>query len=160
MPIRENFPKEPINPYGATKLFFEQVLSAYSTAHGLRYVALRYFNAAGAHASGLAGEIHSPETHLIPLLIMYGNAAIFEARGIKVPKKRGAKKNGVYVAGKQSLDEEALLRIALDNQQDKLQGLILKVRELNKMRGTYVETSIPRTAFLLLQSYRHRHGQA
>lgn len=49
--------------------FFEQVLSAYSTAHGLRYVALRYFNAAGAHASGLAGEIHSPDTHLIPLLI-------------------------------------------------------------------------------------------
>ena len=70
--------------------------------------------------------------------------AIFEARGIKIPKKRGAKKNGVYVAGKQSLDEEALLRIALDNQQDKLPGLILKVRELNKMRGTYVDTKLYR----------------
>jgi UDP-arabinose 4-epimerase len=69
LPIRETFTKEPINPYGATKLFFESVLSAYSISHGLRYVALRYFNAAGAHASGLAGEVHEPETHLIPLLI-------------------------------------------------------------------------------------------
>ncbi|MGO9940396.1 MAG: UDP-glucose 4-epimerase GalE, partial [Terracidiphilus sp.] len=69
LPINESFPKEPINPYGATKLFFERVLSAYSVAHGLRYVALRYFNAAGAHASGLVGEMHDPETHLIPLML-------------------------------------------------------------------------------------------
>ena len=69
LPITESSPKEPINPYGATKLFFERVLSAYSAAHGLRYVALRYFNAAGAHANGLIGEIHDPETHLIPLLL-------------------------------------------------------------------------------------------
>ena len=68
--------------------------------------------------------------------------SIFEARGIKIPKKRGTTKNGVYTAGKQSLDEEALLRIALDNTQDKLPGLILKVRELNKMRGTYVDTKL------------------
>ena len=68
--------------------------------------------------------------------------SIFEARGIKIPKKRSSKKNGVYVAGKQSLDEEALLRITLDNQQDKLPGLILKIRELNKMRGTYVDTKL------------------
>ena len=69
LPITEDMPKEPINPYGATKLFFERVLSAYSAAHGLRYVALRYFNAAGAHASGGIGEVHDPETHLIPLLL-------------------------------------------------------------------------------------------
>jgi UDP-glucose 4-epimerase len=69
LPICESSPKEPINPYGATKLFFEQILSAYSSSHGLRYVALRYFNAAGAHQSGLVGEIHIPETHLIPLAI-------------------------------------------------------------------------------------------
>lgn len=69
LPISESLPKEPINPYGETKLFFERVLSAYSVAHGLRYVALRYFNAAGAHASGLVGEIHDPETHLIPLML-------------------------------------------------------------------------------------------
>jgi UDP-glucose-4-epimerase GalE len=69
LPITENLPKEPINPYGATKLFFERVLSAYSVSHGLRYVALRYFNAAGAHANGLIGEVHDPETHLIPLAL-------------------------------------------------------------------------------------------
>ena len=69
LPIVESLPKEPINPYGATKLFFERVLSAYSISHGLRYVALRYFNAAGAHSSGLGGESHNPETHLIPLAL-------------------------------------------------------------------------------------------
>jgi UDP-glucose-4-epimerase GalE len=69
LPITENLPMEPINPYGATKLFFEHVLSAYSVSHGLGYAALRYFNAAGAHSSGLVGEIHDPETHLIPLAL-------------------------------------------------------------------------------------------
>jgi UDP-glucose-4-epimerase GalE len=69
VPIVESSPKEPINPYGATKLFLERVLSAYSHAHDLRYVALRYFNAAGAHTSGEIGEIHNPETHLIPLAL-------------------------------------------------------------------------------------------
>ena len=68
LPITEDSPKDPINPYGATKLFFEHVLSAYSASHGLRYAALRYFNAAGAHANGFIGEIHDPETHLIPLV--------------------------------------------------------------------------------------------
>lgn len=69
LPIVEDSAKEPINPYGATKLFLERALSAYSAAHGLRYVALRYFNAAGAHADGSIGEIHTPETHLIPLAL-------------------------------------------------------------------------------------------
>jgi len=69
LPIVESSPKEPINPYGATKLFFERVLSAYGHSHGLKYVALRYFNAAGAHEDGTIGEIHDPETHLIPLAL-------------------------------------------------------------------------------------------
>jgi len=56
----------PINPYGATKLAFENALEAYDHAYGLRFVALRYFNAAGADEQGRVGEIHSPETHLIP----------------------------------------------------------------------------------------------
>lgn len=69
LPIVESMPKDPINPYGATKLFFERVLAAYAASHGLRYAALRYFNAAGAHPGGDIGEIHDPETHLIPLAI-------------------------------------------------------------------------------------------
>jgi UDP-glucose-4-epimerase GalE len=69
LPISEECPQQPINPYGASKLFFEHALSAYGVSHGLRYAALRYFNAAGADRSGSIGECHYPETHLIPLAL-------------------------------------------------------------------------------------------
>ena len=69
LPIVETCPQVPLNPYGASKLFFEQALQAYSVSHGLRSVALRYFNAAGAHPDGSIGELHDPETHLIPLAL-------------------------------------------------------------------------------------------
>jgi UDP-arabinose 4-epimerase len=69
LPIVESSAKEPINPYGATKLFFEHVLEAYAHSHDLHYVALRYFNAAGAEADGTIGECHDPETHIIPLAL-------------------------------------------------------------------------------------------
>jgi UDP-arabinose 4-epimerase len=69
LPIAESSRKEPINPYGATKLFFEQMLSAYESSHGLKHVCLRYFNAAGADKDGSIGEFHHPETHLIPLAL-------------------------------------------------------------------------------------------
>jgi UDP-glucose-4-epimerase GalE len=62
-------PREPVNPYGASKLFFENALEAYGRAYGLRSVSLRYFNAAGADESGEIGELHHPETHLIPLAL-------------------------------------------------------------------------------------------
>jgi UDP-glucose-4-epimerase GalE len=69
VPIAEQTPREPVNPYGASKLFFENALEAYSRAYGLRSVRLRYFNAAGADESGETGELHDPETHLIPLAL-------------------------------------------------------------------------------------------
>ena len=69
IPITEQTPREPVNPYGASKLFFENALEAYSRAYGLRSVRLRYFNAAGADESGEIGEMHDPETHLIPLAL-------------------------------------------------------------------------------------------
>ena len=69
VPITEDTRRQPVNPYGETKLFFERVLDAYSQAYGLQAVALRYFNAAGADASGEIGELHDPETHLIPLAL-------------------------------------------------------------------------------------------
>lgn len=65
-PIDEEHPTRPINPYGKSKLMVEQVLADYEKPFGLRSVSLRYFNAAGADASGLIGELHKPETHLIP----------------------------------------------------------------------------------------------
>jgi len=69
VPIAENIPREPVNPYGVSKLFFEQALEAYDRAYGFRFAALRYFNAAGADESGEIGELHDPETHLIPLAL-------------------------------------------------------------------------------------------
>lgn len=69
LPIYETTPQAPINPYGRTKLICEQMLQDYGAAYGLRHVALRYFNAAGADPSGLLGERHEPETHLLPLAL-------------------------------------------------------------------------------------------
>ncbi len=66
VPMTEDLPRVPVNPYGVTKLIFEQALEAYGPAYGLSYMNLRYFNAAGADEEGRSGEIHSPETHLIP----------------------------------------------------------------------------------------------
>ncbi len=66
VPITEDLPRSPVNPYGVTKLIFEQSLESYGPAYGLGYVNLRYFNAAGADEDGTIGEMHKPETHLIP----------------------------------------------------------------------------------------------
>lgn len=68
VPIREDSRKEPVNVYGRTKLVIEGMLGDFYAAYGLGYVALRYFNAAGADEKGDIGEDHSPETHLIPIL--------------------------------------------------------------------------------------------
>ncbi|MCC5627416.1 UDP-glucose 4-epimerase GalE [Nostoc sphaeroides CHAB 2801] len=70
VPIPENHPQNPINPYGATKLMVERILSDFDVAYGFKSVRFRYFNAAGANPSGLLGEDHNPETHLIPLVLM------------------------------------------------------------------------------------------
>ncbi|MBS1963661.1 MAG: UDP-glucose 4-epimerase GalE [Bdellovibrionales bacterium] len=72
--IDEDLEKNPINPYGETKLEAERLLAAYGEKHGLRAIALRYFNAAGAEDGGRVGEIHDPETHLIPNVLAAGLA--------------------------------------------------------------------------------------
>jgi UDP-glucose 4-epimerase len=69
VPITEDHPARPVNVYGATKLMLENVLDWYDRAYGLRYVSLRYFNAAGADESAAMGEDHDPETHLIPIVL-------------------------------------------------------------------------------------------
>ncbi len=69
VPMTEDTPQSPINPYGWSKLFVEQILDDYARAHGIRSVKLRYFNAAGADGDGETGERHEPETHLIPLAL-------------------------------------------------------------------------------------------
>jgi UDP-glucose 4-epimerase len=69
IPIAEDHPQHPVSPYGQTKLFVERILEDCDRAFGLRSVSFRYFNAAGAHPAGGLGEDHSPETHLIPLVL-------------------------------------------------------------------------------------------
>lgn len=81
IPITENHQTEPTNPYGATKIAVEKMIDYCDVAHGLKYISLRYFNAAGADASGIIGECHDPETHLIPLVL---KAALGEIENIKI----------------------------------------------------------------------------
>jgi UDP-glucose 4-epimerase len=69
IPINEDHPQKPINPYGAGKLTVERILQDYDLAYGIKSVIFRYFNAAGADPGGLFGEDHNPETHLIPLVL-------------------------------------------------------------------------------------------
>ena len=73
VPILETDRTDPTNCYGETKLSMEHMMRWVSQAHGLKYVALRYFNACGAHPSGAIGEAHNPETHLIPLILQVPN---------------------------------------------------------------------------------------
>ncbi len=69
IPIKEDNQTDPTNTYGESKLFFEKALKRYDDIHGLKYVSLRYFNAAGADPEGEIGEAHDPETHLIPIVL-------------------------------------------------------------------------------------------
>lgn len=78
MPITEDCPPAPINPYGASKLFMERMLADFHTAHGLNWMSLRYFNAAGADPEGELWEDHDPETHLIPRVVMAAKGEIPE----------------------------------------------------------------------------------
>jgi UDP-glucose-4-epimerase GalE len=90
-PITEDTPRQPVNPYGTSKLFFENALEAYDRAYGLRYMSLRYFNAAGADESGEIGELHDPETHLIPaaLKAITGERGELELFGSDYPTPDG-----------------------------------------------------------------------
>jgi len=80
-PIDENHQCNPLNPYGRTKLCVEKILNDCDRAYGLRYMSLRYFNAAGADPSGVIGELHNPESHLIPLILY---AALGKRKDIKI----------------------------------------------------------------------------
>ena len=81
LPIPEDHPQNPINPYGSSKLMVERILKDFAYAHGIRYVSLRYFNAAGADPDAQIGEDHDPETHLIPLVL---DVALGKRNNIKI----------------------------------------------------------------------------
>jgi UDP-glucose-4-epimerase GalE len=91
MPITEDTPQNPINPYGRTKLAIEHALADYAHAYQWGFAALRYFNASGAHADGSIGEDHDPETHIIPLVIFaaMGRRPHIEVFGTDYPTPDG-----------------------------------------------------------------------
>jgi UDP-glucose-4-epimerase GalE len=91
IPISETAPQLPVNPYGETKLAIERALRWYGQAYGLRWVSLRYFNAAGADPEGEIGELHEPETHLVPLVLQtaLGQRPQIEIYGTDYPTPDG-----------------------------------------------------------------------
>jgi len=91
VPITETTPREPVNAYGETKLAFERALHWFRQSYGLEYVALRYFNAAGANPEGGTGEDHADETHLIPLVldVAAGRRSEVQILGIDYPTPDG-----------------------------------------------------------------------
>lgn len=91
LPINEQHPQSPISPYGRSKLMVEEILQDYDRAYGVKSVALRYFNAAGADPEGQIGEDHTPETHLIPLTIYsaLGRNKSIEVFGTDYPTSDG-----------------------------------------------------------------------
>jgi UDP-glucose-4-epimerase GalE len=91
IPISESHSKLPVNPYGESKLFIERALDWYGRAYGLRWAALRYFNAAGADPDGELGEVHDPEPHLVPRLIEAAKTKVgsVEIYGVDYPTEDG-----------------------------------------------------------------------
>jgi UDP-arabinose 4-epimerase len=125
VPISEDHPQNPVNPYGESKLMVEKMLHWYQGAYGLRYAALRYFNAAGADPDGEVGEDHDPETHLIPLAIdsALGRRPALDIYGTDYPTPDGtAIRDYIHVA-----DLAAAHLLALDRLQKGLSRLQLNL---------------------------------
>ena len=120
-PIDEKHTQNPINPDGRTKLMIEQIFADYERAYGLKHIALRYFNAAGCSADGKIGESHSPETHLIPLVL---KAITGERDNIKVFGTDYDTPDGTCIRDYIHVEDLALAhRLALENL-DKYNGCI------------------------------------
>jgi UDP-glucose-4-epimerase GalE len=114
LPITEDHPQEPINPYGESKRVAEKMLHWWGKAHGLRWTALRYFNAAGADLEGDIGEDHRPETHLIPLALASatGDRDVLDIYGSDYPTHDGtAVRDYIHVADLASAHVAALRRL-------------------------------------------------
>ncbi|HXT99756.1 MAG TPA: UDP-glucose 4-epimerase GalE [Polyangia bacterium] len=120
VPIAEDHPQNPVNPYGETKLAVEKMLHWYSRAYEIRYAALRYFNAAGADPDGEIGEDHDPETHLIPLAIeaALGQRGALDVYGTDYPTPDGtAIRDYIHVVDLAEAHLRALERLRGGNKQ-------------------------------------------
>ncbi|RMG08499.1 MAG: UDP-glucose 4-epimerase GalE [Planctomycetota bacterium] len=112
-PIDERCPREPVNPYGASKLAFEHALAAYAGAYEMRVLALRYFNVAGASAEADLGELHTPETHLVPNLLRAAReGSPFRLYGTNYPTRDGtAERDFIHVEDLARAHVQALERL-------------------------------------------------
>ncbi len=114
VPMAEDHPQRPVNPYGESKLMVEKLLQWYGHAYGLAWTALRYFNAAGADPGGEIGEVHDPETHLIPRAIAAarGDLPALELFGTDYPTPDGtAVRDYIHVTDLASAHRKALTRL-------------------------------------------------
>lgn len=121
MPVSENLEKKPESVYGESKLMFENVLSWYNKIYGIKYINLRYFNAAGASLDGDLGENHNPETHIIPLAIQaaLGKIDKFTLFGDDYPTKDGTCiRDYVHVEDLATVHIQALSKLNENNQSD------------------------------------------
>jgi UDP-glucose 4-epimerase len=117
IPIDESHPQSPINPYGRTKLHMEHMIEDFARAYGLKYAALRYFNAAGASPEGDLGEDHRPETHLIPLVldVALGKRAEIKMFGSDYPTRDGTcVRDYIHVLDLADAHLRALSRLQMD----------------------------------------------
>ena len=115
IPIRECAPKQPINPYGASKAMVERILEDYTRAYSLSSVMLRYFNACGADPEGDVGELRDPETHLIPraMMAIQGHLADFSVFGTDYPTPDGtAIRDYIHVSDLADAHVTALARLS------------------------------------------------
>jgi len=157
VPIPEEHPTRPVSPYGDTKLMMERALEHYGAAYGVRWMALRYFNAAGADPEGELGEEHDPETHLIPLVIRaaLGRSPHVEVYGTDYPTPDGtAIRDYIHIADLADAHLKALEYLARGGESRALNlgtGQGHTVREVMaavaKVRGSPVPTrDAPRRA--------------
>jgi len=149
MPIAEDCPQIPINPYGASKLMIERMLVDFERAHGLRSICLRYFNAAGADAEGEIGEDHDPETHLIPLAIRaaQGSAPALSIMGTDYPTPDGtAVRDYIHVTDLAAAHVQALAALEAGGASDALNlgtGQGFSVQEVVKAIETASGRPVP-----------------
>jgi len=121
IPITEDHPLLPVNPYGQTKFFVEKILQDYDRAYGLKFISLRYFNAAGADPDGELGEMHNPETHLIPNILsaILGKKECLEIFGTDFPTPDGtAVRDYIHVTDLSSAHVLALQRLLTSSQSE------------------------------------------
>lgn len=152
IPIPENHPLNPVNPYGQTKVFVENILEDYERAYGLKFISLRYFNAAGADPDGLLGEMHEPETHLIPNIILFllGEKKGFDLYGTDFPTEDGtAVRDYIHVTDLAKAHVLALQKLLESSQSEfinlgtnkgySVQEIIKKTEKITGQRVQYKE---------------------